>query len=158
MSLVGGGKSVTFEIRFKLPVSNYAILNLHVIQILKVIMNIIVKFIVFFGMCLSLSACWTTQSGQKSGIIVKVAKEGKYWGTFEGELIKGGLEDASGVTGKEFLFTLGQFNSELVKKAKMAMQRNAHVVLDYHCEEFIAPWRGETHCFADNIELVGGKK
>lgn len=47
----------------------------------------------------SLTGCWTTKSGQKSGVIVKVAKEGKYWGTYEGELIRGGLEDASGVTG-----------------------------------------------------------
>ena len=104
--------------------------------------------------CLSLVGCWTTKSGQKSGIIVKVAKEGKYWETYEGELIKGGLEDANGVTGKEFLFTISQFNSELVKKAKLAMQQNDHVILDYHCEEFIAPWRGETKCFADEIQIV----
>ncbi len=106
---------------------------------------------------LSLAACWTTKSGQKSGIIVKVAKEGRYWGTYEGELIKGGLEDASGVSGKEFLFTIGQFNSELVKKAKLAMQNNDHVILDYHCEEFIAPWRGETKCFVDDIQIVKKK-
>jgi hypothetical protein len=109
------------------------------------------------GMTIFLNSCWTTQSGQKSGIIVKVAKEGKYWGTYEGELIKGGLEDASGVSGKEFLFTLGQFNSKLIEKAKTAMQHNYHVVLDYHCEEFVAPWRGETHCFADNIQFVDKK-
>lgn len=103
---------------------------------------------------LMLTACWTTETGQKSGIIVKVSKKGKYWGTYEGELIKGGLEDATGVTGKEFLFTLGQFNSALVEKAQTAMKHNEHVVLNYHCEEFVAPWRGETQCFADDIQIV----
>ena len=94
-----------------------------------------------------LTGCWTTKSGQKSGIIVKVAKEGSFWGTYEGELIKGGLENASGVSGREFHFTLGQFNSDLVKKAELAMQNNRHVIITYHCEEYVAPWRGETKCF-----------
>jgi hypothetical protein len=115
------------------------------------------SYFMLIGVCCLLTSCWTTQSGQKSGIIVKVAKVGKYWGTYEGELIKGGLEDASGVSGKEFLFSLGQFDSELIKKAKIAMQHNYHVVLDYHCEEFVAPWRGETHCFADKIEFINFK-
>ncbi|KTD20376.1 secreted protein [Legionella lansingensis] len=104
-----------------------------------------------------LSGCWTTKSGQKSGIIVKVAKEGRYWGTYEGELIRGGLEDASGATGREFHFTLGQFRSELVKKAELAMQNNDHVIIFYHCEEFVAPWRGETKCFVDDIKILDTK-
>jgi hypothetical protein len=104
-----------------------------------------------------LSGCWTVKSGQKSGIIVKVAKEGKYWGTYEGELIRGGLEDASGATGREFHFTIGQFRSELVKKAELAMQNNDHVIIFYHCEEFVAPWRGETKCFVDNINILNSK-
>lgn len=105
-----------------------------------------------------LVGCWTVKSGQKSGIIVKVAKEGKYWGTYEGELIRGGLEDASGATGREFHFTIGQFKSELVDKAELAMQNNSHVIITYHCEEFVMPWRGETKCFIDDIKIVDAKK
>ncbi len=105
------------------------------------------------NMCL-LSGCWTIQKGQKSGIIVKVSKEGKLWGTYEGELIRGGLEDASGATGREFEFTLGQFKSDLVKKAVTAMQNNSHVVLSYHCDQFTMPWSGETKCFVDDIHVV----
>ncbi|MDX1836752.1 hypothetical protein DIZ81_03615 [Legionella taurinensis] len=101
-----------------------------------------------------LAGCWTTQSGQKSGIIVKVAKEGRWWGTYEGELIRGGLDNASGATGREFHFTLGQFKSDLVEKAIYAMENNRHVVLTYHCEEFVAPWRGETRCFVDSIRIL----
>lgn len=101
-----------------------------------------------------LTGCWTTKSGQKSGIIVKVAKEGRYWGTWEGELIRGGLEDASGATGREFHFTLGQFRSDLVKKAELAMQNNSHVIIYYKCEEFVLPWRGETKCFIKDINIL----
>lgn len=101
-----------------------------------------------------LTACWTVKSGQKSGIIVKVAKEGRYWGTYEAELIRGGLEDATGATGREFHFTIGQFKSDLVERAELAMQNNSHVIVYYHCEEFVAPWRGETKCFADDIRIL----
>ncbi|ASQ46691.1 hypothetical protein [Legionella clemsonensis] len=104
-----------------------------------------------------LSGCWTVKSGQKSGIIVKVAKEGRYWGTYEAELIRGGLEDASGATGREFHFTIGQFRSDLVERAELAMQNNNHVIVYYHCEEFVAPWRGETKCFADDIKVLETK-
>lgn len=100
-----------------------------------------------------LAGCWKVKSGQKSGIIVKVAKEGKFWGTYEGELIRGGLENASGVTGREFHFTLGQFKSALVKKAQFAMQNNDHVILTYHCDALVFPWRGETKCFVDDITI-----
>ncbi|MGQ3889663.1 hypothetical protein ACQUW5_11590 [Legionella sp. CNM-1927-20] len=105
-----------------------------------------------------LTGCWTTHSGQKSGIIVKVAKEGRYWGTYEGELIRGGLDNASGATGREFHFTLGQFKSDLVKKAIYAMENNKHVVLTYHCEAFTFPWSGETKCFVDNIKILESTK
>lgn len=101
-----------------------------------------------------LTGCWTVKSGQKSGIIVKVAKEGNFWGTYEGEIIRGGLENASGASGREFHFTLGQFKSELVNQAEIAMQNNKHVIISYHCEEFVFPWRGETKCFADSIKVL----
>jgi hypothetical protein len=105
-----------------------------------------------------LSGCWTVKSGEKSGVIVKVAKEGKYWGTYEGELIRGGLEDASGVTGRSFFFTLGQFKSSLVDQALLAMQNNSHVLISYHCEQIVLPWRGESKCFVDKIRVVDPKK
>ncbi|MBA2652899.1 MAG: hypothetical protein H0U73_11610 [Tatlockia sp.] len=104
-----------------------------------------------------LPGCWKVKSGEKSGVIVKVAKEGKYWGTYEGELIRGGLEDASGVTGRSFFFTLGQFKSSLVEQALMAMQNNSHVIISYHCDLIVMPWRGETKCFIDKIRILDSK-
>jgi hypothetical protein len=104
-----------------------------------------------------LTGCWTVQKGQKSGIIVKVAKEGKLWGTYEGEMILGGLENASGVSGRAFHFTLGQFKSELVQKADFAMQNNKHVVISYHCDAYTLPWSGETKCFVTKINVLADK-
>lgn len=116
------------------------------------------SLIVLVMSSLLLTGCWTSKSGQKSGIIVKVAKEGRYWGTYEGELIRGGLDNASGATGREFMFTLGQFKSDLVKQAELAMQNNSHVIIYYHCEDIVMPWRGETKCFVDNIKILDSKK
>jgi len=107
--------------------------------------------------CLNLTACWSVQKGQKSGIIVKVAKEGKLWGTYEGEMVLGGLENASGVSGRAFHFTLGQFKSDLVNKADYAMENNKHVVVTYHCDAVTLPWSGETKCFVNNIDYVPEK-
>ena len=104
-----------------------------------------------------LTGCWTVQKGQKSGIIVKVAKEGSFWGTYEGEMILGGLENASGVSGRAFHFTLGQFKSDLVKKADYAMQNNKHVVISYYCDAYTLPWSGETKCFIKNINILPDK-
>jgi len=108
--------------------------------------------------CCLLTGCWTVQKGQKSGIIVKVAKEGSLWGTYEGEIILGGLENATGVSGRAFFFTLGQFKSNLVKQAEFAMQNNKHVVISYHCDAFTLPWSGETKCFVNKIHLLPDKE
>lgn len=104
-----------------------------------------------------LTGCWTVQKGQKSGIIVKVAKEGKFWGTYEGEMILGGLENATGASGRAFHFTLGQFNTDLVKQADFAMENNKHVIISYHCDAYALPWSGETKCFISKIDILPEK-
>jgi hypothetical protein len=119
--------------------------------------KIFLAALVLIPVCL-LTGCWTTQKGQKSGIIVKVAKEGNFWGTYEGEMILGGLENASGASGRAFHFTLGQFKSDLVKQADYAMQNNRHVVITYHCDAYTMPWSGETKCFIKNINILPENK
>ncbi|HVT63094.1 MAG TPA: hypothetical protein VHD33_06390 [Legionellaceae bacterium] len=119
-------------------------------------MKTILLTLVILASCL-LTGCWTVQKGQKSGVIVKVAKEGKFWGTYEGEIILGGLENASGASGRAFYFTLGQFKTELVKQAEYAMQNNKHVIIFYHCDAYILPWSGETKCFVTQIHVLSDK-
>jgi hypothetical protein len=118
--------------------------------------RIILSSMVLTAACL-LTGCWTVQKGQKSGVIIKVAKEGKFWGTYEGEMILGGLENASGASGRAFHFTLGQFKSDLVKQADFAMQNNKHVIITYHCDAYILPWSGETKCFVNKINVLPEK-
>lgn len=118
--------------------------------------TILFAVVTFISSCL-LAGCWTVQKGQKSGIIVKIAKEGKFWGTYEGEIILGGLENASGVSGRAFFFSLGQIKTELVKQAEFAMQNNKHVVISYHCDAYTFPWSGETKCFVTAIKILRDK-
>jgi hypothetical protein len=101
---------------------------------------------------LLLTGCWTTKSGQKSGVVVKIAREGRIWPTYEAELVKGGVADERG-NSRVFLFSIGPFHSDLVEKAERALHLNEHVVVIYHCEEFVAPWQGQTRCFADDIQF-----
>jgi hypothetical protein len=118
--------------------------------------KLLLPLIVLILSCL-LMGCWTVQKGQKSGIIVKVAKEGKYWGTYEGEIILGGLENASGVSGRAFYFTIDQFKSSLVTQSEFAMQNNKHVIISYHCDAYTLPWSGETKCFLTQIKILPDK-
>lgn len=103
---------------------------------------------------LMLSGCLTTTKGEKHGVLVKLSKEGSIWATYEGELIRGGINNASGSNGKAFDFTFGQFKSKLTEKASLALSQNKPIVLGYHCEKFVAPWRGETNCFADSLRIL----
>jgi hypothetical protein len=103
---------------------------------------------------LALTGCWTVQEGEKHGVLVKVAKQGTIWGTYEGELIRGGISDASGANGRAFRFTFGQFKSKLVGIARQSLLQNKPVLLHYHCERFVAPWRGESNCFADSLQVL----
>jgi hypothetical protein len=102
-------------------------------------------------LCLLLSGCWTNQKGEKSGLLVKVSKEGLFWGTYEAELIRGGFNNASGANGASFHFTVGKTENKLVKTVLSLLDSNKQVIISYHCEFFVAPWRGGTKCLLDNI-------
>lgn len=109
------------------------------------------KLMVISVFGLALSGCWTTKEGQKTGTIVKVSKEGFWWGTYEGELIRGGFDEGTGSIGKSFHFSLGQFKNSNVVFALDLMNKNKPVSIAYHCESFVAPWRGGSNCFLDKI-------
>lgn len=114
-------------------------------------MNFLCKTAIAIGVCCTLSGCWTTENGTKAGVITKIAKQGAFWGTYEGELIRGGLADGSGATGRSFKFTLGQSKNVNVVKSLELLDKNKPVTIQYHCEAFVAPWRGESKCFLDKV-------
>lgn len=110
------------------------------------------KTVIIGASCLLLSGCWNKGEGQKIGVIVKVAKEGAIWETWEGELIRGGLQDASGANGSSFHFGFGAFKGKMVEKATELMNMNKPVTLTYECEVFVGPWRSAHKCFVTNIQ------
>lgn len=92
--------------------------------------------------------------GQKIGTIVKLSQEGLFYKTYEGELIRGSLTDGSGAFGGIFFFVIEDTN--LVNKAKYAMENNKEVILIYHCEFISSLSRSEkvNPNFVDEIIIV----
>lgn len=101
--------------------------------------------------CSLLTGCWDTEDGSKTGILVKVTKQGIFWGTYHGELIRGGFSDGTGANGQSFNFNLGAFKNSNVDKAMQLMNEHKPVSVTYHCEWFVAPWRGRYNCFVDTF-------
>ena len=66
------------------------------------------KFIKYLIPLLFLTSCTVNKpsEGSKIGRIVKLSKYGLFSKTWEGELIRGGLTDGSGVNGTSFHFTI----------------------------------------------------
>ena len=91
--------------------------------------------------------------GQKIGHIVKLSKEGVFNKTWEGELIRGGFTDGSGIMGQVFHFTVE--DRRLVDIAKSCLEKDKEVVLHYRTELFSSRFRSEqgTPCFVDDIEV-----
>ena len=100
----------------------------------------------------SLSGCWVTGEGEKVGVITKLAKEGSFIGTWEAEIVRGGLTGGSGVNGQSFHFTIE--NEKLVKQVEAAMEAGNEVQIKYVREKF-APFRSETgNNFLKSITII----
>ena len=100
-----------------------------------------------------LSGCWTRSVGEKTGVIVKFAKEGMFFNSWEGELIRGGMNSGSGVFGKPFNFTVE--DEKLIPIIQSALENQKEVRIHYHIESFVWPTRAEDQSegFIDSIEV-----
>jgi hypothetical protein len=87
------------------------------------------------------------------GVIVKCANEGFIFKTYECEIIRGGMADASGAFGKSFHFTVE--NKDMIPIFEAAMMEQKKVRLDYH-QEWVTWLRTETkdNSFADRIVFM----
>lgn len=114
------------------------------------------RIIVCVMMLCMFSSCHpnTPSEGKKVGSIVKLAKEGLFYKTWEGELIRGRLNDGSGSFGSIFLFVIEDI--KLVEKAMYAMENNKEVIIYYHCETMSSLSRSEHDYphFVDNIQII----
>ncbi|MEQ1561274.1 MAG: hypothetical protein ABL899_00965 [Nitrospira sp.] len=90
---------------------------------------------------LPLTACWDMGTGQKIGSITRLNKMGAFCKTWEGEIIRGGLNTGSGVVGQAFHFTVE--SEDLAKEVERAMNNQQEVRISYRQE-------GVTWCRSDS--------
>ena len=103
----------------------------------------------------TLSGCIDTGSGEKIGSIVKLAQEGVWCKTWEGEIIRGGLSNGSGVNGQSFRFTI-EDNPELVEKIKGVMESQQEIKLHYRTEmTTFCRSNSPSHAFVTSVEVLG---
>ena len=82
-------------------------------------------------------------SGEKIGQIVKLSNQGMLCGTWEGQLIRGGMSGGSGSFGTvPFDFTIE--DEAMAKKAQEFMQNQTEVVIKYRMEGIYWTCRSES--------------
>ena len=91
--------------------------------------------------------------GKKIGRIVRLSRQGLFFKTWEGELIRGGFVEGSGSMGTSFHFTIE--DPRLLNVANHALETQREVVLHYRIDAISALSRSEDvdPNFATAIEI-----
>ena len=115
------------------------------------------KYCLLFITLLCLTGCYIHTDpgeGKKIGRIVKFSKQGMLCKTWEGELIRGGLNDGSGSFGSSFHFTVE--DSHMASIALDAFENQYEVIIDYRREFISSITRSESSnaYFVENITKV----
>ncbi len=87
---------------------------------------------------LALSGCLQDSTGEKVGGVTRLSHEGfiPLCKTWEAELIRGGLNNGSGVVGgASFRFTVP--SNDLMQQVKQALESQKEVKIHYHHEMFL---------------------
>lgn len=115
---------------------------------------LVMVFLLFF---IPKSVSTSPGKGKKIGKIVKISKQGMIFKTWEGELIRGGLNDGSGSFGPSFYFTVE--SEEMAKKVMDAFENQYEVIIDYRKEFIHSITRSEVWnpSFLENISRVENK-
>lgn len=117
----------------------------------------IFKYLMPIALCVALSGCWEVSNGSKIGMITRLNKEGAFIGTWEAQIIRGGMSNGSGVFGNAFAFTIE--SNKLAERVQEAMDKQQEVKIYYHKEWITAPWRTQdkkedSNVFLDKIEII----
>lgn len=111
-----------------------------------------IGFIVALVFTVKACSNYESESGEKVGQVVKISKEGLFCKTWEGELIRGGMNNGSGSFGvKPFHFTIN--NNDLLNKLKTALDSQHEIKIKYHKILFAPCDSGSSAYFLDNIEF-----
>lgn len=112
------------------------------------------KLLIAALMALSLTGCIENGTGEKIGVITKIAKQGFFCPTWEAEIIRGGFSGGSGVNGASFHFTV---NSDAeAKLITEAMEGQKEVKIHYRSEVFTF-CRTESGHFMTELGIVDNK-
>lgn len=103
------------------------------------------------------SGCTRVPSAQKNGTIVKLAKQGIFFKTWEAEIVRGGsFTGGTGVQGAPFDFTIS--DPALLAKVKAAFENQQEVRITYH-QSWPAPFSSDSDGnFLDSIEVVSAEQ
>lgn len=97
----------------------------------------------------------TPGSGEKIGQIIRLHRVGLLNETWEGELIRGGLQGGSGAIGVQpFHFTVSDNNPELVKQVQAALRTQAEVLVTYDLPVMFSLMSSDSGAFLTSITFV----
>ena len=103
---------------------------------------------------LTLAGCRDTGSGEKIGMVTKLAQQGVFCKTWEGEIVRGGMNGGTGVNGSSYHFTIPD-DEALVKKVKSAMESQQEVKISYRTEwATFCRSDSPSNAFLTNIEVI----
>lgn len=102
--------------------------------------------------CLSLSGCLVTREGDKVGTVTKLAQQGIFVKTWEGQIIRGGLNGGNGGFGAVFNFTVEK--PEVLAQLQLAMDKGQEVKIHYHKEA--VTWLRSESCNSKDKDGVNG--
>ena len=94
----------------------------------------ILKYMILVSLTVFLSGCWDMGGGEKIGSITRLQRTGVFCKTWEGEIIRGGLNSGSGVVGNAFHFTVE--DDTIAQQVQKAMEAQQEVKITYKKEGF----------------------
>ena len=113
----------------------------------------VLTFLLIATSSILLTGCWDMGGGEKIGSITRLQRTGVFCKTWEGEIIRGGLNSGSGVVGTAFHFTVE--DDALAQQVQKAMEAQQEVKISYHQEGFTLCRSDSGDDFLTKIEPIG---
>lgn len=105
---------------------------------------------------LMFSGCWEVSSGEKIGQITAIAEQGVFVRTWEAQIVRGGMNNGSGVTGQVTHFTI-ENNPALVESLTKAMNEGKEVKITFKTEMASFLRSDSGNVFAQSMEIIESK-
>lgn len=93
--------------------------------------------------------------GDRAGTVTKFSRKGYVFKTYEGELLQGGFSEGTGqLNAKEFLFSVGPGQKDVIQKLEEAMLNGKRVRLHYEEKYFRFFWMGDTKYYVTEVDFA----